>query len=125
MEVRALDCTLFESELKVMEVLWNESEKASAKRIAEVLKEQVGWSKTTTYTVLKKCVDKGAIERTEPGFLCRARITREEAQRYETDELIDRMYGGRADRLVAALLDGGRLGAEEISRLRRLVDGLE
>ena len=124
MEVRTLDCKLFESELKVMEVLWDE-DKASAKRIAEVLKEQVGWSKTTTYTVLKKCVDKGAIERTEPGFLCRAKITREEAQRHETDELSERMYGGRADRLVAALLDGGRLSAQEIERLRRLVDGLE
>ena len=118
-------CKLFESELKVMEVLWNEGEKVSAKRIAEILKEQVGWSKTTTYTVIKKCVDKGAIVRTEPGFLCRAAITRQEAQRHETDELIDRMYGGRADHLVAALLDGGRLGAEEIERLRRLVDGLE
>ena len=115
---------LFESELKVMEVLWDEGE-ASAKRIAEVLKEQVGWSKTTTYTVIKKCVDKGAVERMDPGFVCRAKITREQAQRHETDELIDRMYGGRADRLVAALLDGGRLGTEEIERLRRLVDGLE
>ena len=115
---------LFESELKVMEVLWSEGT-ASAKRIAEVLKEQVDWSKTTTYTVIKKCVDKGAIERTEPGFLCRAKISREQVQRYETDELIDRMYGGRADKLVAALLDGGRLGAEDIDRLRRLVDGWE
>ena len=119
-----MNCKLFESELKVMEILWSEGE-ASAKQIAEVLKEQVGWSKTTTYTVLKKCVDKGAIERTEPGFLCRAKISREEAQRHETNELIDRMYGGRADRLVAALLDGGRLGAQDIERLKRLVDGLE
>ena len=115
---------LFESELKVMEVLWDEGD-AAAKRIAEVLKEQVGWSKTTTYTVIKKCVDKGAAERSDPGFICRAKISREQVQRCETDELIDRMYGGRADRLVAALLDGGRLGAEEIERLRKIVEGLE
>ena len=44
---------LFESELKVMEVLWKEGELA-AKEIAQRLKEQVSWSKTTTYTVLKK-----------------------------------------------------------------------
>ena len=113
---------LYESELKVMEVLWREGE-ASAKQIAEALKGEVGWSKTTTYTVIKKCVDKGAIERSEPGFVCRAKISREEAQRCETDELIDRMYGGRADRLVAALLDGGRIGPEELARLRALVDG--
>lgn len=115
---------LYESELKVMEVLWREG-KASAKRIAEVLRDEVGWSKTTSYTVLKKCVDKGAVERTEPGFVCRARVTREETQRYETDELIDRMYGGRADRLVAALLDGGRLTPEVLERLRGMIDGQE
>ncbi len=107
-----------------MEVLWREGE-ASAKQIAETLKGEVGWSKTTTYTVIKKCVDKGAIERSEPGFVCRAKISREEAQRCETDELIDRMYGGRADRLIAALLDGGRIGPEELARLRALVDGAE
>lgn len=115
---------LFESELKVMEVLWREGE-TSAKRIAEVLRDEVGWSKTTSYTVLKKCVDKGAVERTEPGFVCRARVTREETQRYETDELIERMYGGRADRLVAALLDGGRLSSEALERLRGMIDAQE
>ena len=119
-----MNCKLFESELKVMEILWREGE-SSAKRIAQLLKEQVGWSKTTTYTVLKKCVDKGAVEREEPGFLCRAKIVREQVQRYETDELIDRMYGGRADQLVAALFNGGRLSSEEIARLRRLVDEQE
>ncbi len=112
---------LYESELKVMEVLWREGE-ASAKRIAEVLRAEVGWSKTTSYTVLRKCVDKGAVERTEPGFVCRAKISREQAQKRETDALIERMYGGRADRLVAALLDGGRLTQEELERLRKLVD---
>ena len=115
---------LFDSELKVMEVLWNEGE-TSAKRIAEVLRDLVGWSKTTTYTVIKKCVDKGAIERLEPGFVCRAKISREDAQQYETNELIERMYGGSADRLVASLLSAGRLKPEEIDRLRRMVDELE
>ena len=60
---------LFESELKVMEVLWKEGELA-AKEIAQRLKEQVSWSKTTTYTVLKKCVEKGAVR----GF-CAARLS--------------------------------------------------
>lgn len=44
---------LFDSELKVMELLWREGE-LSAKQIAELLKEQIQWSKTTTYTVIKK-----------------------------------------------------------------------
>ena len=43
---------LFESELKVMDLLWKEGD-LSAKEIAQRLKEQINWSKTTTYTVLK------------------------------------------------------------------------
>lgn len=115
---------LFDSELKVMEVLWEEGT-ASAKRIAEVLKDRVGWSKTTTYTVIKKCLEKGALARTDPGFLCRPLIGREDVQRYETNELIDRMYGGRADRLIASLLGGGRLNSEEVEKLKRMVDELK
>ena len=43
---------LFESEQKVMEVLWEEGE-IPAKRVVEVLSERVGWNKNTTYTVIK------------------------------------------------------------------------
>ncbi len=43
---------LFDSELKIMEILWREGD-ISVKRIAEIAKEQIGWSKTTTYTNIK------------------------------------------------------------------------
>ncbi|MDE7279131.1 MAG: BlaI/MecI/CopY family transcriptional regulator, partial [Oscillospiraceae bacterium] len=55
---------LFDSELKVMQVLWEKGD-SSAKDIAASLADQVGWSKTTTYTVIKKCIDKGAVSRTD------------------------------------------------------------
>ena len=115
---------IFDSELKILEILWEGGE-LSAREIASQASGQVGWSKTTTYTVLKKCVEKGLVERTEPGFRCRALVSWEEAQRQETRGLIDRMYGGSADRLVASLLDGKALSGEEIDRLRRLVEELK
>lgn len=114
---------LYDSELKVMEVLWDRN-MATAKEIAAELREQVGWSKTTVYTVIKKLVDKGAVERCEPGFVCRAIVTREQAQSLETVELIRKMYGGRTDRLVASLIDGERLSPEEIDSLKKMVEEL-
>ena len=119
-----MEYKIFDSELKVLEILWEEGE-LSAKDVALRAADQVGWSKTTTYTVLKKCVEKGLVERTEPGFRCRARTSREEVRRRETRGLIDRMYGGSADRLVASLLDGKALNGEEIARLRQLVEDLK
>lgn len=119
-----MEYKIYDSELKVLELLWDGGE-MTARDIAAKAGEQVGWSKTTTYTVLKKCVDKGLVERTEPGFRCRALVTRQEAQRQEAQGLIDRMYGGAADRLVASLLEGKALSPEGIERLRRLVEEMK
>lgn len=115
---------LYDSELNVMEYLWQKGE-ASAKEIAAEMAKTVGWSKTTTYTVIKKCVDKGAVERHEPGFHCAPLISRQEAQAYETRELINRMYDGSADLLVASLVGQQMLSEQEIVRLKLLIQKLK
>ena len=114
---------IFDSELNILEILWSAGT-LPAKDVAFRAAEEVGWSKTTTYTVLKKCVEKGFVAREDPGFLCRALVSRQDAQRQETQDLIDRMYGGSADRLVASLLEGKALSSQEISRLRKMVEEL-
>ena len=59
---------LFDSELKVMETLWKHGD-CTAGQMAKLLKEEIGWNRNTTYTVIKKCIEKGAIERCEPNFM--------------------------------------------------------
>ena len=115
---------LYDSELKIMEYLWQHGE-ASAKDIAAEMARTVGWSKTTTYTVLKKCVEKGAVARQEPGFVCTPLIEMAQVQEYETRELINKMYQGSADLLVASLIGQQKLSGEEIARLKALVDRLD
>lgn len=115
---------LFDSELKIMDVLWKNGD-ITAKRIAEILKDQVGWNKTTTYTLIKRCIDKGAIERIEPKFVCHPLVTIEQARELETTELINKMYDGVADQLVASILGRKNLSPEEIKRLKQLVNSLE
>lgn len=115
---------LFDSELKVMEIIWKEGD-ITAKEIAEIMKKQVEWSKTTTYTVIKKCIDKGAIERQEPKFICHALITKKQVQQYETDELINKMYDGAADKLIASILGNKNLTSQEIKNLKQIVNNLK
>lgn len=115
---------LFDSELKVMDVLWRQGDK-TAKEISAILGDAIGWNVNTTYTVIKKCVTKGAIERTDPGFLCHALIAKEEVQRAETEELIGKLFDGSADKLFAALLGRKKLTAEQIARLKQLIDDMD
>lgn len=112
---------LFDSELKVMNVLWRDGD-VPAKHIADILNRELGWNKNTTYTLIKRCMKKGAIERTEPNFMCHALIPKEKVQEAETDELIDKVYDGSADKLFAALLGRKKLSAGQIENLRRIVE---
>ena len=115
---------LFDSELKVMGVLWHEGD-TTAKHISDVLKEETGWNINTTYTLIKRCIQKGAIERSEPNFMCHALISKEAVQEVETNELIQKIYDGSANNLFAALLGKKRLSTEQIERLKQIVDKWE
>ncbi|EMS72000.1 BlaI/MecI/CopY family transcriptional regulator [Ruminiclostridium cellobioparum] len=119
-----MEIKFFDSELKVMDILWKEGD-TTAKRIAEILTRQVGWSKTTTYTVIKKCIEKGAIRRYDPNFVCHPLVTREQTRELEITEFINKMYDGAADQLVASILGRKNLSLEEIKRLKEIVNKLE
>ena len=112
---------LFDSELKVMEVLWKNGE-ITAKEISDILKEEIGWNMNTTYTVIKKCIAKGAIQRSEPHFQCRALIGKLEVQQAEAEELMDKLFDGSPELLFASLLSSKKLSQEQLQRLRCIVE---
>lgn len=113
---------IYESELKVLELLWTEGN-AIAKDLAARLKDTTDWSKTTSYTVIKKCVDKGLVGRTGDNFMCTPLITREEAQKHESEILAEKMFGGSSDLLIASLLGGSKMTTKQVEKLRNMVQG--
>ncbi len=119
---------LFDSELKVMEVLWEHeenaaetSEKVSARHIVDVLSQRIGWNKNTTYTVIKKCIEKGAVERGDPGFFCIPLVSRDEVARSETEQLIDKMFGGSSELFFSSFLKNQGISEEDAARLAKMI----
>lgn len=119
-----MDIKLFDSELKVMGVLWREGD-MTAKHLSDILKDEIGWNMNTTYTVIKKCIKKGAIQRSEPNFMCHALIQKEQVQEAETNELIDKIYDGSEDKLFAALIGRRKLSSDQIKKLKQIIGELE
>ncbi len=113
---------LYDSELKLMELLW-ENEPVSAKELSLKAYEKTGWNKNTTYPVIKKLIDKTVISREEPGFICRSVINRENVRRIETDSLIGRFFGGSKTALFSALLEDESLSEQELRELKTLISG--
>ena len=94
---------VFDSEYKVLEILWKEGD-LTAGQLAILLKEQIGWSRNTTYTVIGKLVDKGVVERYGTNFSCKALITKREVQQSETMELINKFFDGSKEDFLSAFL---------------------
>lgn len=111
---------LHEGELNVMELLWS-NQILSAKDIAKIVAEYVGWKKNTTYTVIHRLIEKGAIIREEPGFLCKAAVSKNEVQIYETQTLIDRLYDGSIHSFLETFLMEQELSQDDIRILEEII----
>lgn len=112
---------LFEGELKLMELLWA-NEPISAKELSLLAKERIGWNKNTTYTIIKKLIDKEVVLRKEPNFICSSLIKKEDVRKAETDSLIDRLYNGSKKVFFASFLQSESLSEEEIVELKAMIE---
>ena len=112
---------LHEGELNVMELLWS-NKALAAKDIAKIIKEYIGWEKNTTYTVIKRLIDKGAIEREDPGFICRAIISKSTIQEIETKALLDKIYNCSLSNFIATYLVNQEFSSSDIAELKKITN---
>lgn len=112
---------LHEGELNVMELLWS-NKALAAKDIAKIIKEYIGWEKNTTYTVIKRLIDKGTIEREDPGFICRAIISKSTIQEIETKALLDKIYNGSLSNFIATYLVNQEFSSSDIAELKKITN---
>lgn len=115
---------LHEGELNIMELLWS-NKSLAAKDIAKIIKDYVGWEKNTTYTVIKRLIDKKAILRTEPGFICSALISKQEIQQSATEELIYHFYDNKLSEFISDYLGKQEFSNDDIKLLKQIIKNYE
>ena len=108
---------LFDGEYRLMEVLW-ESAPVNSTQLVTLCREQLGWTKRTTYTVLRKLCRKGAA-RNERAVVTPL-LTREQVIRAQGEELAVKA-GGMAP-FLNAFFSGRKLTMEEALELKDLID---
>lgn len=112
------------SEMNILEVLWTEGE-MSASRLYRILEEKIGWKKSTTYTVISKCIEKGFVKRVEPGFICQPLIAREDVQEAKITDFLRDYFGSSKSCFFSAFLKKSSLTDEEIQELKDIVERLK
>ena len=111
---------VFESEYRFCLILWENEPMPSAK-LAALCKERLGWSRTTTYTVIKRLSERGVLKN-ENGEVT-SLVSKNEIQAAEIDELVEKTFEGSLPAFVAAFVGHKRLSESEREELLRLIDG--
>lgn len=114
------------SEWHVMEFLWTHSP-ATGREATQHLEARMGWSRSTTLTLLRRLEGKGAVASdTELGLKTfRPLVAREDAVLQETEDFLGRVYQGSLSLMVSSLTKKQALPQEEIDALYALLQELE
>lgn len=109
-------------EWSLMEYLWDHSP-STGREAAEFCQGRNGWSRTTTLTVLRHVVEKGAVHCDQSGVrnLYTPLIDREDAMMQATDDFLQRIYKGSVSLMLSAMTKKQELSREEIDELRAIL----
>lgn len=113
---------IFESEYRFCLILWKH-EPINSTYLAQLCKEQLDWSKATTYTVIRRLAERGVLK--NENATVTSLVSKEQAQIAQLDELVEKTFEGNLPAFIAAFSRSKKLSSQEVSQLKALIDEYE
>lgn len=113
---------IFESEYRFCLILWA-NEPINSTHLVELCKEQLGWSKATTYTVIRRLSERGVVK--NENAVVTSLISKEQAQASRLDEMVEETFQGSMPAFIAAFSRSKKLTRDEVAQLKALIDNYE
>ena len=110
---------IHEGEYRFCLIMW-EHAPISAAQLAKLCQEQLGWKRTTTYTVIKRLGER-RILKNEDGVVT-ALISKEDAQAYEIDELVEKRFEGSLPAFLTAFTKRQTLTDSDLDEVQQMID---
>ena len=110
---------IFESEYRFCLILW-EHEPVSSGKLVQLAKDGLGWSKATTYTVIRRLSERGVLK--NENTIVTSLISKEEAQKSRLEEMVEETFEGSLPAFIAAFGSRKKPSAKELEEIRRIID---
>lgn len=114
------------TEWNLMECLW-EKAPCTGREAVECLKKKMGWTRSTTLTLLRRMSVKGIVQTDDTGDMrtYTPLIQREDALKRETNDFLNRVYKGSVSMMMSAITQKLELPQEEIDKLYTILKQAE
>ena len=110
---------IHEGEYRFCLILW-ENEPIQSAQLARLCNEQLGWSRTTTYTIIHRLSERGVVK--NENAIVTALIKKEEVQLREMNEMVEKTFEGSLPAFIAAFARRQKLSGKDVEELRRLIE---
>lgn len=110
---------IFDSEYRFCLILW-EQEPINSTKLAGLCAQQLGWSKATTYTVIRRLAERGVLK--NENATVSSLVSKEEVQRSQMTELMEKTFEGSVPAFLAAFCNSGKLSREDCDKLTQLIE---
>jgi BlaI family transcriptional regulator, penicillinase repressor len=121
---RSRSATLTEAELRIMNVLWQKGP-ATVHEVLQALPPKPALAYNSVLTIVRILEKKGYVKHDKDGraYIYTAQVDREHATRSEVSRLVSRFFGNSHELLVLNILEDKGIDAEELERVRQLLEG--
>ena len=113
---------IFESEYRFCLILW-EHEPVNSTKLVELCRNQLDWSKATTYTVIRRLSERGVLK--NENATVTSLISKEQAQASRLEEMVEETFEGSIPAFIAAFSKSRKLTKQEVHELRQLINDYE
>lgn len=110
---------LAEGEYRFACIVWDNEPLPSGK-LVELCARQLGWKKSTTYTVLKKLVERGVLH--NENAVVTAAVPKDEVLREESRAVVNRAFEGSLPSFLAHFMGGRTISDAEADELKAIID---
>lgn len=112
------DFSICDSELRLMDIIWDESPIESG-RLVKVCAEKLDWSKSTTYTILRRVSQKDLVK--NENSVIEYLVPREKVQKMESNRVVEKTFAGSLPKFVAAFLGSKSITDDEADELIKMI----
>lgn len=110
---------IYDAEYRFMCLVWDK-EPINSTELVKLCNDEFGWKKSTTYTVIKRLSERGAIKNEDA--IVTTLVSRQQIQKYESEQILDKTFDNSLPSFITAFLQDKKLTRDEAEQIKQMIE---